>query len=251
MSYIFNPSLRGLLLTLLVVSFNPWPSHSQGISSKSTPKKSSKEISNRYRMGMGLHGGLVGVGADLGYQFNPMLGVRAKYSVVPIKEILVATGYEMPRKMQFSGANLMVDITAKIDHADLLIDFHPFKNAFRLSAGIGLFAENHIKVNAAFLDSTQFGEITFTPSDIGSIGLNWVLKTANPYLGVGFGRPAPKHRIGLGLDLGAFYIGPPKPEILATGMVNRTSGQSPKLQENLKDYQWLPVMSLRFAVALF
>lgn len=62
---------------------------------------------------------------------------------------------------------------------------------------------------------------------------------------------APKNRIGLGLDLGAYYIGPPKPEILATGMVKRTSEQSATLQENLKGYQWLPVLSFRLAVALF
>ncbi|NBV04297.1 MAG: hypothetical protein EBS08_01320 [Cytophagia bacterium] len=76
-------------------------------------------------------------------------------------------------------------------------------------------------------------------------------KCANPYVGLGFGRAAPKHRLGLGLDLGAYYIGPPKPEILATGMVKRTSEQSATLQENLKDFQWLPVFSFRLAVALF
>ena len=251
MHYTNKHSLRGLLFALLVITLIPWSSQSQGLPPENAPKKASSETSNRYRMALGLHGGLVGVGVDLGYQLNPMLGFRAKYSVVPITQILEYSGYDMPRKMEFSGANLLVDISAKLDHGDFLVDFHPFKNAFRISAGLGLFAKNNIKINAAFLDSTQFGEITFTPDDIGSIGLNWVLNTANPYLGIGFGRPTPKHRIGLGLDLGAFYIGPPKPDILATGMVNRTSEQTPKLQENLKEYQWLPVMSLRFAVALF
>ncbi|MFM7032624.1 MAG: hypothetical protein ACKOX4_08905, partial [Bacteroidota bacterium] len=151
----------------------------------------------------------------------------------------------------FSGANLLVDVTAKLDHADLIVDFHPFRNAFRLSAGLGIFSGNQIKVTANFLDTTKFGEITFTPDDIGSLGLNWVLNTANPYVGLGFGRAAPKNRIGCGLDLGAYYIGPPKPEILATGMVKRTSEQSATLQENLKGYKWLPVLSFRLAVALF
>ncbi|MFM7913148.1 MAG: hypothetical protein ACKO9W_13290, partial [Bacteroidota bacterium] len=128
---------------------------------------------------------------------------------------------------------------------DLIVDFHPFRNAFRLSAGLGIFSGNQIKVTANFLDTTKFGEITFTPDDIGSLGLNWVLNTANPYVGLGFGRAAPKNRIGCGLDLGAYYIGPPKPEILATGMVKRTSEQSASLQENLKGYKWLPVLSFR------
>ncbi len=246
-----QPILGALFITLFLVALHPLIGQAQGISTTNTPQKSPKEGSNLHRLGLGLHGGLIGVGADLGYQFNSMLGIRAKYSVVPISMVLESAGYGMPQKMEFSGANLLVDVSAKLDHADLMIDFHPFRNAFRLSAGLGIFAGNQIKINAAFMDSTQFGEITFTPNDIGSIGLNWVLNTANPYLGFGFGRPAPKRRIGLGMDLGAFYMGPPKPEILATGMVKRTSEQSTLLQENLKDYQWLPVMSLRLAVALF
>lgn len=247
----FQRIYKVFLLIHFVIVLLPLLGQSQGVSTTNTPQKSSKDVSNLHRLGLGLHGGLIGVGADLGYQFNPMLGIRAKYSIVPISMILETAGYEMPKKMEFSGANLLVDIAANLDHSDLMVDFHPFRNAFRLSAGVGIFARNQIKVNAAFLDSTQFGEITFTPNDIGSIGLNWVLNTANPYLGLGFGRPAPKRRVGLGVDLGAFYIGRPKPEIVATGMVKRTSEQSTLLQENLKDYQWLPVMSLRLAVALF
>jgi hypothetical protein len=232
-----------------------YPSQSRGQEATTTiPSVDSKISSNSKspkKLGLGFHGGLIGVGADLGYQINPMLGVRAKYSTLPVDALLDAVDMDMPQELDFSGANLLVDFTAKLDHADLIVDFHPFRNAFRLSAGLGIFSGNQIKVTANFLDSTKFGEITFTPNDIGSLGLNWVLNTANPYVGLGFGRAAPKHRIGLGLDLGAYYIGPPKPEIIATGMVKRTSEQSATLQENLKGYQWLPVLSFRLAVALF
>lgn len=238
-------------LTLLVLS--PIQGQSQEVSagSNSNSKDKASGTTSTHLLGIGLHGGLIGVGADLGYQINPMLGVRAKYSALPVDAILGAGGYEMPQELNFSGANLLVDVTAKLDHADLIVDFHPFRNAFRLSAGLGIFSGNQIKVTANFLDSTKFGEITFTPDDIGSLGLNWVLNTVNPYVGLGFGRAAPKNRIGCGLDLGAYYIGPPKPEILATGMVKRTSEQSATLQENLKGFQWLPVLSFRLAVALF
>ncbi|MFM8514482.1 MAG: hypothetical protein ACKOBI_12230 [Bacteroidota bacterium] len=239
-------------LTLLVLS--PIQGQSQEVSagSNSNSKDKASGTTSTRRLGIGLHGGLIGVGADLGYQINPMLGVRAKYSALPVDAILGAVGYKMPKELNFKGTNLWVDVvTAKLDHADLIVDFHPFLNAFRLSAGLGIFSGNQIKVTANFLDSTKFGEITFTPDDIGSLGLNWVLNTVNPYVGFGFGRAAPKNRLGLGLDLGAYYIGPPKPEILATGMVKRTSEQSATLQENLKDFQWLPVLSFRLAVALF
>lgn len=233
--------------------FSPIHGQSQEVSTNSNSGSLGKAAgpASPYQFGLGLHGGLIGVGADLGYQINPLLGVRAKYSALPVDVILGAGGYDMPQELNFSGANLLVDVTAKLDHADLLVDFHPFRNAFRLSAGLGIFSGNQIKVTANFLDSTKFGEITFTPDDIGSLGLNWVLNTANPYIGLGFGRAAPKKRIGLGLDMGAYYIGPPKPEILATGMVKRTSEQSATLQENLKGFQWLPVLSFRLAVALF
>jgi len=246
-------SCRVLLIGFVTLALRPMQGRSQELSAGavSEPMKESSALSSTHKLGIGLHGGLIGVGADLGYQINPMLGVRAKYSVVPIDGVLGASGYEMPKELNFSGANLLVDVTAKLDHADLIVDFHPFRNAFRLSAGLGIFSGNQIKVTANFLDSTKFGEITFTPDDIGSLGLNWVLNTANPYLGLGFGRAAPAKRIGLGIDMGAYYIGPPKPEILATGMVKRTSEQSSTLQENLKSFQWLPVLSFRVAVALF
>ena len=238
-------------LTLLVLS--PIQGQSQEVSAGSNSNTKDKAFgsTSTHLLGIGLHGGLIGVGADLGYQINPMLGVRAKYSALHVDAILEAVGYEMPKELNFSGANLLVDVTAKLDHADLIVDFHPFRNAFRLSAGLGIFSGNQIKVTATILDSIEFGQIKFTSDDIGSLGLNWVLNTVNPYVGLGFGRAAPKNRIGCGLDLGAYYIGPPKPEILATGMVKRTSEQSATLQENLKGFQWLPVLSFRLAVALF
>jgi hypothetical protein len=226
---------------------------SQELSAVTAPKdmEKSSALTSTHKLSIGLHGGLIGVGADLGYQINPILGVRAKYSAVPISGILNASGNEMPKELNLSGANLLVDVTAKLDHIDLIADFHPFKNAFRVSAGLGIFSGNQIKVTAALLDTSQFGEITFYPEDIGSLGLDWVLNTANPYIGLGFGRAAPRKRIGLGLDLGTYYTGPPKPEILATGMVTKTSEQSATLQENLKTFRWLPVLSFRLAVALF
>lgn len=246
-------SLRVSCLILTLIAILPTVGLSQELSAgnPNISTQKSSDPAKTHKLGIGFHGGLLGVGADLGYQINPKLGVRAKYSAVPIDGLLGASGYDMPTELNYSGANLLVDVTSKLDHADLLVDFHPFKNAFRLSAGLGIFSGNQIKVNAAFLDSTQFGEITFTPEDIGSLGLNWVLNTVNPYIGLGFGRAAPGKRIGVGIDMGTYYIGPPKPEILATGMVKRTSEQSATLQENLKSFQWLPVLSFRLAVALF
>ncbi|MFM8686236.1 MAG: hypothetical protein ACKODJ_06785 [Bacteroidota bacterium] len=126
-------------LTLLVLS--PIQGQSQEVSagSNSNSKDIASGTTSTHMLGLGLHGGLIGVGADLGYQINPKLGVRAKYSALPVDAILGAVGYEMPKKLNFSGANLMVDVTAKLDHADLIVDFHPFRNAFRLSTGLGIF----------------------------------------------------------------------------------------------------------------
>ncbi|MFM7913504.1 MAG: hypothetical protein ACKO9W_15095, partial [Bacteroidota bacterium] len=132
---------------------------SQEVSAGSNSKDKASGTTSTHLLGIGLHGGLIGVGADLGYQINPKLGVRAKYSALPIDAILGAVGYKMPKELNFSGANLLVDVTAKLDHADLIVDFHPFRNAFRLSAGLGIFSGNQIKVTANFLDSTKFGEI--------------------------------------------------------------------------------------------
>lgn len=242
----FNPSsLFGPVFGLVSLTATLFylPTAAQETAAPASAPASANSEKPMHRFGIGLHGGLVGGGFDLGYQINPLLGLRAKYSLLPF-EIKDQT-------VTFSGQNLLVNANINLNHADLILDFYPFKNAIRLSAGLGFFAGNEIMLNAAFTDSTKLGEITFSPEDIGSLGMQWKLNDLNPYIGLGFGRAAPKGRIGLGLDMGAYYIGPPKPEILATGMVKRTSEETATLQENLKDYKWMPVFSLRLAVALF
>ncbi len=74
--------------------------------------------------------------------------------------------------------------------------------------------------------------------------MSW--KGVAPYVGLGFLNAFPKSRFNVNLDLGTYYVGAPKSTVVGTQLLAENYRLEPQLDENMKDYKWLPVMQINF-----
>ena len=159
----------------------------------------------------------------------------------------------------------------------LLVDYYPFKKAsFHLTAG-AYFGKNKfinfegkMKQAAAVLNVLEKNNITLSedpfisgPDDehgnptytLGArdiMDVNAAIKTntVKPYVGLGFGRAVPKHRVGASFELGAMFWG--SPEITSTNrnIKNFIDAEAGEAADMLKKFTIWPVMSLKLTVRL-
>jgi len=74
--------------------------------------------------------------------------------------------------------------------------------------------------------------------------MNW--SGVCPYFGLGLVKAFPTKRFNINLDLGTYYLNQPTAAFAGTGIFSGNSSQSAQLQQNVKDYRWLPVVQLNF-----
>ncbi len=152
---------------------------------------------------------------------------------------------------------ISVDFQGDLDWAGatLLADWYPFRNGFRLTGGAFY---NLIKVTGIgspiepyYLNEGQSNEKIFQPERLGSLSAKLTYGSKiNPYAGIGFGDGARGARVSFLADLGVIYVGSPKIEMHGTGMISGSAGQDEMLTQGLESFQWLPVVSVGFAIRI-
>jgi len=192
------------------------------------------------RNAVGIHAGFPGFGLDYGRKLGNQLMLRGQINLMKLN--INDLGY------QFEDTKLLIDAEVNFLNIDALLDYHPFKNSsFRLTVGLGYFIDQVISSTVAFDGDLLFNDITYTPEQVGVIGLTNSWGAVAPYGGIGFGRAVPKGKFGFGFELGTYYGGKPKPTIIATGMLEDNVENEAQLRENLSEYRWLPVLKMRLA----
>ncbi|MCG9879434.1 MAG: hypothetical protein MH472_02440 [Bacteroidia bacterium] len=190
------------------------------------------------KFGIGLNlstngvGGQLAVGLSKNGKFNGRL--EGRYFSTDL------TNYEA----EIGGTKLVANATVKLGSIGAMFDYHPFGNAFKITAGYALLL-NDVSATAITKDSTKFGEISVPPNEVGDIQFGLNVKPS-PYLGIGFGRAIPKKRFGFTFEIGAYYTGAPEVSFKSTGMLEPTSANEPILRENLSGLTWWPVMNFGF-----
>jgi hypothetical protein len=125
-----------------------------------------------------------------------------------------------------------------------LADWFPFENNLRISAGV------FINSNAASIllvptATKKSGNLEYTPDKLGTVSADVTFNKVAPYLGVGLGNPTEGlPGIGFTFDLGTFYQGKPGATMSGTKLLNPMVSQGSVLQDNLKWFQFYPVLSV-------
>ncbi len=193
--------------------------------------------------GMGLRVSSNGPGLELGKRLTKedKLFARIYYT-------RFSTGLDNV-EIPFDGNTVKANIEVVVGGAAAIFDWHPFKNAFKLSAGLG-YLQTGISGGGRLRDSAKIGLIPISPEELGEINTSIAPQKIAPYLGIGFGRAVPKHRVGFAFELGTYYIGQPDVSFKTTKLLEPSSSNEAVLKSNMSGYNWLPHLSFSLTIKL-
>ncbi len=231
--------MKQKLLILVLWCFCTYQSQGQA-QTASTPNPSSSEtkICTDKGLGLGVNLSTNGIGLQLAHTLtksgNLAARVEGRYLAIKRENL----------EVDLDGTKLIADIDTKVGSIGVMLDWHPFKNAFKITGGFAMLF-NDIGATAITKDSTEQGDIMIPPDEVGVITFGLKAK-ASPYIGIGFGRAIPKTRFGFTFEVGSYFTGAQDVTFKATGMLEPSSANEPILQENLSGLTWWPVMNFGF-----
>ena len=193
---------------------------------------------NAFEIGVGS----LGVTADFQHRFTKHLAYRIGGTYLPgVSNVNLSDIVSIS-----SQASTTADVSLNSYH--LLLEYNPFGgNGFRLIAGVGYFASANGKLLTAFKDSLQITRTkTYSPKEVGVVNTTIDYKCIAPYVGLGLGRGVPKHRFGINLEIGTYYLQAPTVTIVGTNLLANNQQLAPVLQSQLTTYIWLPKFQLNF-----
>ncbi|MCW2396139.1 MULTISPECIES: hypothetical protein [unclassified Sphingobium] len=155
------------------------------------------------RYSVGVTAGTLGAGPEVGMRINDTFGVRASASFFDFSHDIDVNDltYEGKLKLESYGA---------------VADVYPFGGGFRLSGGFRI-AKNRVSATATPTEPVTIGDVTYTPSEIGTLSGTIRAKDFAPLLTVGYAGGL-RRGIKFGVDAGAMFQGTPRVDALrATG----------------------------------
>jgi len=168
---------------------------------------------------LGIKGGTLGIGPEIGFRFTKFLGARIGFNYLPIS-------------YSSTKADIDYDFDLNLQSISGILDFHPFKNAFRVSGGVFYNGNN---LDASGKDSSgsyKIGGQTYPAVLVGNLDGKIDFNDSSPYCGIGFDTTFGKEKdFGLMLELGVLFQGSPKVSLTADGPI---SG-NPLFQKNLAE----------------
>ena len=96
-------------------------------------------------------------------------------------------------------------------------DLRPFRNSFLITGGFYSGTQELTGVGV-LMENTTIGDITYTPAQVGALGLDADLGETSPFLGLGFDTTFQGNgRVGFKLIAGAMFSGSPSLNLNVTG----------------------------------
>ena len=214
--------------------------------SSATAQEEDKFMFNHLGVGLGV--GTTGITIDASTYVTPYVGIRAGVNIFPnIKvnaDLDIEFSNEDAQKFEnLSGKQLpsSVEVQGKtsMTTGHLLFDLYPTKTStfhFTVGAYFGgsEIIELYNKEDGALADIYDFnnrrgafsdlpaatdnsqkiglalGDYFLAPDQNGNVNASLEVSGFRPYVGIGFGRAVPKHRLGFQFDLGVQFWGSPK-----------------------------------------
>jgi len=195
------------------------------------------------RVGLGLKLGTTGVGLELSHGFSERVVLRGGYSVLGLDETIDDT-------------DMIYDAEFNKDNLSLLLDWHPWAGAFKLTGGVHSHSDNSLEIIAK---SDTGGTYTINgriyPADnIGTLEGVIDLKKTTPYLGFGWGHAAKAKGFTFLLDVGLQLQDAPdvKLSVNTCGLTAAACAQLNtdiqaevvQLENDIEDYDLWPVINL-------
>jgi len=191
---------------------------------------------------VGYKAGTLGLGLDLSYAFNRTFVLRTSLN-----------GFSLYKK-NLKYEEKEFETQGTLNDTGLLIDMHPWQNAFFFSWGA---YKSKSKINLKYepkSDNIKIGNHKYPAMQIGDVLTSIKLKReVNPYIGFGYNSMDKDSRWNFILDIGVIYIDTPKAtinayaskgfEALQPVLNNESKIESKDLNNKIKKYKLFPVIS--------
>lgn len=186
-----------------------------------------------------LHAGTQGIGGDFRYGLTDKISGRIGGSIIPVKANNVFT---------LSSFQSRTNVKANFANIHLMADYAPFENMQWLKLVVGGAYLFNATGGITLLPSGNYnvGNYKITNSEVGTlqVDVNW--KGPAPYLGLNLLNAFPQNKFNINLDLGTYYLKQPQSKIVGTNMLSDNYLLEPRLNSNLRNYRWLPVLQMNF-----
>ena len=215
--------------------------HGEG---KETKVKKEKKGFHIQPSSLGLVVGSSGVGLEFTASLDPRFHLRAGFGYVP------KFNYNMDERIgQYNVTN---------QFRTELFQLHFFGDwmlpvmqgaGFHLTGGVAGFAGAKSKVVTVPVGEYYYGEIPINddPQRMGQVNSTVTSSSIALYAGIGWQNIIDTRHFGLSVDLGAYYaLAAPTVDMTTSGYLVGNEINRGQLQENLKQYRWLPNLQLGF-----
>ena len=193
---------------------------------------------------IGVRAGTLGLGIEFSYPISQRIGVRVN-----------ADSYKYSKT--FDQSDINYDGKATLKTGSLLLDWYPFANNFRISAG-PMYNGNKLGLTGRPTGGTfTINDVTYQASDVGTLNGDVTFKKYVPYAGIGYGRPVGSG-FSLTFDFGVVFQGQPQATLSATcsptapaptctQLQNDVAAQQQTANDDLKNFRYYPVVTLGLA----
>lgn len=185
----------------------------------------------------GVTAGSLGIGPEITYRLSDSLAVRAN-----------ATFFGFNQNVDTDGVEY--DGNLKLRSFGAMLDFHPFRGGFRISAGARI-NSNKVRLKATPTTSVDIGDDTYTPAQIGVLSGDVEAKKFAPALTLGYGgglTPGLK----FGIEAGALFQGSPRVNRLQTTGTLASSAtfqaslreEEREIEDDIKRFKVYPILQI-------
>lgn len=182
-------------------------------------------------------------------------GITIAYSIIP--QIAIRLGYSYFKyspntTLKASGEDVKLGGDINMSILGLSAEYFPFqKSSFKIFGGVSYIDKGDLSVTLTPTGTYTFGSTVFSPNEIGNVSFKVDYgKSIAPFAGIGFGRTIPKSRVGFGFEVGTYYTQSPVVTLTGEKRLSSMSEQQAKIKENMKDWQYWPILNLRVAFRL-
>ncbi|WP_338875462.1 hypothetical protein WBJ53_07555 [Spirosoma sp. SC4-14] len=148
---------------------------------------------------------------------------------------------------------LQIDPDFIVNIAQAGLKWYPLKRpSFFVAAGLGFTWHPYVDFVLTTNTNLNLGGLELTPQDVGIVRLGFRWHPVVGYLGWGFGPVSPRKRIGVGFEMGVYYLSRPRIKLDYEGFLETTNidDQVPVVERNLSNYRYLPAITISFSYTL-
>lgn len=120
----------------------------------------------------------------------------------------------------------------------------PFLKSLKVIGGVYYTDKPEYYFDASLQDGLVWGDLTFSPDELGSVATNIRTNKVQPFLGMGYDEFYRGERINFGVNAGILYHGKPQVTMDGTNMLEPTEENAGRLEQNLSRYQFAPLIQL-------